>query len=436
MCESTHQLAMKLDHQPNWIKVAALAVGVLCGAGVSAVFAQEIQRIVAVVNDEVISNSDLANRVRLAMVSSNIPDSPAARERLAPQVLQALVNERLQLQEGQRLSVGVTDAEIDERMTQIEQLNKMPRGGLVQFLREKGIPRSAMEAQIRANTVWQRIVGRRLRAQIDIGDDEIEEVLTRFKTNQGVTQNYLYEIFLPVDTPDQEEDVQQLANNLLEQAKRGTPFQALATQFSQSASAASGGDIGWVPQRGDDEEADKAIAKLNPGDLSPPVRGVAGYYIYALRERRKLSAPSDEETVVSLSQLVIPLRPQATAAEVDSQVRLANEVRDIVSGCADFQRVALELGAPAPTQLDRLRIADVSPTLRPLIGKLKVGEASEPTRLNTGILMVMLCIRQDAPSNLPTHDEIADNLLRERLDLAARRYLRDLRRVAAVDLRG
>lgn len=416
-------------------RAAFAAVLAFPAVGGGPAVAQEAQRIVAVVNDDVISNSDLANRVKLTILSSNLPDSPATRERIAAQILRSLVDERLQIQEGQRLSVGVPDAEIDAALDRIEQNNKMPRGGLVQLLRSSGIPRSALESQIRASLTWQRIVQRRLRPQLDIGDDEVEEVLQRFKSTQGVTQNLLGEIFLAVDTPDQDEEVKLTALNLIEQIKRGTPFPAIAQQFSQSASAAANGDIGWVQQRDGDDDLDRAIAALQPGEISQPIRAVAGYYIYALRERRKLTAPSPEEAVVTLSQMVIPVRAQAPPAEVESQLGLANTVRDIVSGCADFQRVAQELGAPAPTQLEKLRVADLSPTLRPIVAKLKVGEASEPTKLANGILMIMLCVRQDARSNLPSRDEVTENLMRERLDLAARRYLRDLRRVAVVDLR-
>ncbi len=417
----------------RWLALAAAFVAWL--AVPADAVAQEAQRIVAVVNDDVISNTDLGNRVRLTLLSANLPDNPENRQRAAPQILQSLINERLQLQEAARLSVGVSDTEISDNMQQIERNNRMPPGGLAQLLRENRIPRSALEGQLRASMAWNKIILRRLRVTIDIGDDEVEEVLQRFRTSQGVTENWLYELFLAVDTPEQDEEVKTAAQNLFDQIKRGSPFPAIAQQFSQSASAASGGDIGWVQQR-DDDEAGKLIASMQPGDMSPPVRSVAGYYIYFLRDRRKLSAPSPDEAVVSLSQLVLPLSPQATKAEIDSQTELANTVRDIVSGCADLKRVAEELGAPAPTQLERLRVADLSPTLRPLVVTLKVGEASQPTRLNPGILLIMLCTKQEPNSKLPSREDIANNLLRERLELAQRRYLRDLRRVAVVDIRG
>lgn len=178
---------------------ATLACAAMLGwLAVAGARAQEAQRIIAIVNDEVISNSDLVNRVRLTLLGAGLEDTQENRQRVAQQILRTLVEERLQMQEAARLSVTVTDAEIDERMQGLEQANRLPRGGLAQLLRESRIPRSTMEAQLRAALAWQKIVYRRLRPAIDVGDDEVEEVLARFKSSQGVTENLLSEIFLAV----------------------------------------------------------------------------------------------------------------------------------------------------------------------------------------------------------------------------------------------
>ena len=83
----------------------------------------------------------------------------------------------------------------------------------------------------------------------------------------------------------------------------------------------------------------------------------------------------------------------------------------------------------------RRRDADGGRALREVVTPLKVGEASAPIRIEPGLLMLMVCVREDAPSNLPSREDIAENLLRQRLDVLARRYLRDLRRAAFVDVR-
>jgi peptidyl-prolyl cis-trans isomerase SurA len=134
-------------------------------------------------------------------------------------------------------------------------------------------------------------------------------------------------------------------------------------------------------------------------------------------------------------QLLLPLERGASEADVDSQMALAETVRETVSGCADLGRVAKELGVPPPSDPQELRIGDLAPRIREIVTPLKVGEASAPMRIDPGLLMVMVCVRQDAPSNMPSRDDISENLLRQRLDVLARRYLRDLRRASFVDVR-
>jgi peptidyl-prolyl cis-trans isomerase SurA len=222
---------------------------------------------------------------------------------------------------------------------------------------------------------------------------------------------------------------------LIDQLQRGAPFPELARQFSQSASAATGGDIGWVQSSTLEADVATAISNTEPGRVTEPIRSVGGYYVYAVRQRRTIAAASPDDAKVSLVQLLLPIETGAGASELESQKQLAEQVRETVSGCADLARVAKEIGVPPPTDPQKLRVGDVAPRIRELIGPLKVGEASAPLRIEQGLLLLMVCVREDAPGNLPSRDEISENLLRQRLDLLSRRYLRDLRRAAFVDVR-
>ncbi|MBI3708085.1 MAG: peptidylprolyl isomerase [Proteobacteria bacterium] len=407
--------------------VAALAAGGLD--------AQEVQRIVAVVNDDVISNYDLQNRLRLALANTGLEDTAENRRRLQPQVLRGLIDEKLQLQEAQRLSLSVTDTEVDQATSKVEEQNRLPRGGLDDYLRRISIEKTTLTQQIRATLAWNKVATRRQRQSLQVGEDEVDEVFAKFNSSQGSTEMLLAEIFLAIDSPDQEDEVKQTAQRLIEQMGRGVPFSGLARQFSQSASAAAGGDIGWIQKGQLDEEIEAAIDQLQADQISEPIRTVAGYYIYIVRQRRTIAAPSPDEAKVTLAQLVLPLEPAASADDVQAQTGLAEQVREAVSGCADFERVAKELGLPKPEMLPSLRIADLNPTIRSAVAALKVGEAGAPAKVEPGLLMLMVCVREEPPSNLPSREDITDNLTRQRLDLLMRRYLRDLRRAAVVDVR-
>lgn len=393
---------------------------------------QAQQKIVAVVNDEAISALDVAGRIRLTMVSSGLPDNAEIRKRIEPQVLRSLIDERLQTQEATRLGIAVGEKEIEEAIGRIEQSNRMRKGQLEQLLKQAGIQRGALEQQIRANIAWQKLVQRRLRAQVQIGEDEVKEVLDRLKSKQGSAEFLLSEIFLPIDNPDQDDEVRQTAMSLITQMQRGTSFPAIAQQFSQSASAATGGDIGWVQEGQLDAELENAVKGLRAGDVTAPVRTAGGYYIFGLRGRRTIAGSTPEDAVVLLTQLILPAR---NAAEMRSSQQLAQTVRETATSCEDLTRTAKEMRLPPVPEPQRLRIGDINPAIRDKIRTLKAGEPSEPIRANNAIVMLMACSREEAPSGLPSAEDIEEGLLRQRLDLLARRYLRDLRRQAYVDIR-
>ncbi|HEX6978169.1 MAG TPA: peptidylprolyl isomerase [Alphaproteobacteria bacterium] len=398
-------------------------------------WAQEVQRIAAVVNDEAISLYDLATRTRLAIVSSGLPDTPDVRRRIQPQVMRALIDEKIQAQEAIRQNITVSDAELADAIAHIEQRNRMPRGGLETFIQQNGLDRNSVMTQIRNGLLWQKLVTRRLRANAQVSEEEIDEQLARLREAQGRTEYQLSEIFLAVDSPENEEEIRQAAVGLAEQIRHGAPISEIARQFSQSASAATGGDIGWI-QKGTLEPNVEAIIDSTPiGQVTDPIRSVGGYYIYGVRQKRMVAAASPNDAHVTLSQLLIPVDGGTNATGRLGQKELAETVRDSVSGCADFGRVAKELGAPPPPDPQRLRVGDLAPRIREIVTNLKVGEVSEPIEVDQGVLVLMVCQREEAQGNMPTRDEIAEGLVRQRLDLLARRYLRDLRRAAFIDVR-
>lgn len=414
-----------------------IAIAIAIAAGLVAAppsRAQNALRIVAVVNDDVISAYDVANRARLNLAASGQPDTPEMRARMAPQVLRTLIDERLQSQEATRLNVSVSATEIQDTIGRIERNNRMQPGQLEEMLRNAGIGRGPLEQQIRASIAWNKLITRRVRAQVHVGDDEVAEVLARLKASEGVTEWLLSEIFLAVDSPEQAEEVNQTALGMIQQMRSGVAFPVLAQQFSLSASAASGGDIGWIQQGQLGDEIDQVLTAISPGEVTAPIRTIGGYYIYGMRNRRVAAGADPQDAVLSLAQLLMPLASRSDA-DAQTQIELLRTVRDSISGCEDLAAVAKELGLPPPGEPQKLKIRDIAPVLRDRVRDLKAKEAAEPLRTPDAVVLLMACAREDAPSSLPSAEDIADSLIRQRVDLLARRYLRDLRRQAVVDIR-
>jgi peptidyl-prolyl cis-trans isomerase SurA len=258
--------------------------------------------------------------------------------------------------------------------------------------------------------------------------------MQRMQAEIGKPQSRVGEIFLAIDNPSLEEEVRQLADRLVEQIRGGADFAAVAQQFSQSPSAAVGGDIGWVTPSELSPRLAEALEKMGPGQMSYPVRTPAGFYLLYLRERRTFGAEDPDQVTLSLDEVVFPLPASATPedrakAEADA-LRVSTEAKS----CGEMAKLGAERAPQLSRQIPQLRATELPPEQRQQILALKVAEASKPMPLSGGIGVVMVCQRK-APAGLPTRDELMDTIAHERLDALARRYMRDLRRGAFVDIR-
>jgi len=271
--------------------VSALAlcvlVPMLAGAPGRAAAQEDLFRPAAVVNDDIISVLDLAMRVQLAIIAAGVQDSQDVRRRLTPQVLSSLIDERLQMQEAKRLDIEVTDLQVAGALEQIAQQNNMTEGQFLTMLRNRGVIPTTLIDQIRAQIAWQSIIQRRVRPNVVIPPEEVEEVVSRLSARRGSIERRVAEIFIPVESIATEAEAQTNANKLFEELRRGANFAGLARQFSQSGTATLGGDLGWVRDGELDEELNTVLAQMGPGEVSVPIRTLSGFHILLLRDLRK-----------------------------------------------------------------------------------------------------------------------------------------------------
>ena len=391
-------------------------------------------RIAAVVNDEVISMFDLVSRMRMVMVSSNITDTPEMRQRIGPQVLRSLIDEKLELQEAKRQSVTATDAEVTNGLQQIEKQNNMKTGQLNELLKARGIDRGSLVDQLTAGIVWAKLVRRQAAQTTEISDEEIDEAVKRAKEHASEPQSRVAEIFLAVDNPAQDGEVRALAERLTQQMRQGSRFSAIAQQFSQSATAAVGGDIGWLRPDQLSPELGKAVSALRPGELSAPVRVGGGYYLLLVVDRRTGNSGGEQDAVFDIVQVVFPLPARPSEALRQAAIREAASVRGAAKDCPSLLKIGKEK-APQLSSEGKLKASTISPEMRSLVNRLSIGQASEPIVQKNGVGVIMVCAKSNSSGGGVTREDVTESLLRQRLDTVARRYLRDLRRNAYVDVR-
>ncbi|MFQ5984694.1 MAG: peptidylprolyl isomerase [Alphaproteobacteria bacterium] len=412
--------------------VLALAIGLLVVA--SPLRGQEVQGIAAVVNDEVITLYDLKQRMQMVIAMSNLENTPEVFRRLIPQVLRGLVDERLKMQKTARFNVEVTEEEMARRIALIERLNNIPEGGFDAALAARGVSKETARSQVRAELAWGKLIRRQFRGD-EVSDDEVDEMLARIKSAQGQPEYLISEIFLAVDGSDRDEEVRDVARRLVAEIRRGADFAQLARQFSQSASAYEGGVVGWVLGEQLAAEVLTVVERMKPGEVSDPVRVLGGFRIIRLRDRRTVLAPNPDEVTVALEQILFPLPSDAAEAEVVAKRAQAEELRLFISDCDAMARAASELGSETSGHLGHLRLKDLLPSLRETVRVLPIGVVSAPIRTDAGLHLLMVCERTAPPSTLPDREEVRRGLHNQRLELLARRYLRDLRRAAFVDIR-
>jgi peptidyl-prolyl cis-trans isomerase SurA len=391
-------------------------------------------RIAAVVNDEVISVDELDSRVKMVELSTNIPDTPEMEKRLAPQVLREMVDEKIQMQEAKKQHIVATDAETRKAIAGIEAQNNMKPGQLVEFLKARGINRNVMLDQVTASIVWAKLV-RQLAQETDpVSDEEIDDTLKHFEANKDAPQLRVAEIFLSVDNPQKDAEVQQLAQRLSEQMHKGTRFSAVAQQFSQSATAAVGGDLGWVRPDQLPSELGKAVVNMQAGELSPPIRTPAGYYLLLVLARRDGLKAEAQDTILDVVQVVEPLPPQPSEAMRNAAMAQLAAIREGGKSCPELLKLGKERASHLSSE-GKLRASQIAPALRNILMKLPIGQPSPPILQKNGIGLIMVCSRETPKVEPVTRDSVAESLMRQRLDTLARRYMEDLRRAAYVDVR-
>lgn len=447
---------------------AAPTGAVLAAPAKPAATAGQGERIAAVVNQDAVTTSDVEARLRLALLGSGLPDNADVRQRLRPQAVRQLIDERLQLQEAKRMGVTISPAEIDSGIERLAQQNGTSKTGLMSMLSGRGVPVSTMRKQIEATIAWQRVLQRRIRQDIAVGREEVDAAYERLKADIGKPEYLVAEIFLAVDRPSQDAEVQRLAQRLSDDLRRGGNFVAVARQFSQSAGAANGGDMGWVRSGDLRNELDAALRSLRPGQLSQPIRSADGYHILLVRAQRAVGSrtvvqappprpraqprPDLAKATVNMRQLMFPAAANTDEARAAAKAQ-AEAARKTIKGCGDFQSRAQALGQSDTYDMGTLKLKDMQSGLANMAASLPVGQPSPVLSGPGGALLLIVCKRdmpmiepppEAAPppppqpvadARLPSREEVEADIINQRAESLSRRYLRDLRRAAFIEIR-
>jgi peptidyl-prolyl cis-trans isomerase SurA len=416
-------------------------------------------RAAAVVNDIIISTYDLDQRIKLVMVTSG-SQGPEVAKRLRPQVLRQLIDEMLQLQEAQKYDVKITQSDLDNNFKRIAQQNNISVDQIYKMLDENGISRSTLQNQIKADLAWQKLVQQRLAPRVTVSEEEIDQVYEQMKESSQKTQYAISEIYLAVDSPELEDQVKQNIQSILGQLRSGSSFTAIARQFSQKASASNGGDMGYVTADELPDVVGTAVEKMVPGSISEPIRGPGGYYIIGVREKRlpsgskveqapapKQQAAQKMRSVITLAQVVIPLAEGASKSKEEQVRQQSIEIYRAINGCSGAAAIAKSRGARY-TMIGEMNTKELAPQFVKILETVPNGRSTPPLRGAAGVEMYVICSGGMVPppsvasagptvtaQSDVTKEEVENRLFSQELSMLARRYMRDLRRDATIEMR-
>lgn len=397
-------------------------------------------RIAAVVNGEIISEADIANRARLFAISTGLPLSGGVVDRLRPQIRKQLIDERLRVQEAQKRKIVIQDVQIAAAIKEIESRNNMQPGALRAKLASDGVSTRTLIDQIRAQLAWSQMLRDAVGERVNVSDTEVAEQQKLTAQRTGQTEYRVAEIFIPVDDPAHSADAQHFAETVIAELHAGAPFALVAAQFSQTQSALEGGEIGWVQINQLDSAVGQIVTQMPVGAISNAVRVPGGFSVVTLRAKREIGR--DLATIVTLRQAFFafstPLSdPQNPTDQQRQALQKAHTAGATIKGCEQMEAFAKSNNLTnRPVDPGEVRVEGVNPpAFRQLLASIPLGKPTEPLISQDGIAVIAVCSREQKNVGEVTAPEIQHRLVNERVEMLSRQMMRDLHRKAAIDVR-
>ncbi len=374
------------------------------------------------VNGEAISTYDVEQRARLLLISSGIREpTDELRERARAQALRDLVDERLQLQEAREFEIAISREEIDRRLASIAQQSNTDLPTFTASLASSGVDVATIRSQIEAEMAWSRLMQGLYGSRLRVSEQEISETQARIAESATRPQYLISEIFLAALTEQDMLDAQAGAMRLLDEMKQGAPFPLVARQFSSAPSAAAGGDIGWIADTDLAPELQPVVRALQPGQVSLPVRTPNGIYILALRDQRQGEA-AGANSRVSLRRVTAPA----------ASARALERARRRVNGCGALDTALAGVEGVQIADLGDVAETDLAEGVRARVSGVEAGQAGPIDTATDPQSFLVVCARDAAGPGVPNRSEIENRLFEQEMAMLSDRYLRNLRREAAI----
>ncbi|AIK96789.1 peptidylprolyl isomerase [Candidatus Odyssella acanthamoebae] len=386
-------------------------------------------KILLIVNKDPITEHDLAQRIKLITFSAG--DQVKIGDSQKAEILNSLVQERLQLQAAKLKKIDVTSAEVDGALKDMAHDNNMTLDQLVALLKSNGISKETLATRIRAQIAWARYIRQQYAPVVYVSEAEAEKALQKMKIDKATKQYLVSEITLIARDQNQEAQLEASANSLIADLKSGAKFEALAQQLSKSSSAAKGGDLGWMAISQLEKAVADKVEKLSIGQVSAPIKVSGGYKIIKVRDIRHTGQTGPDDVEISFTQAIFPITPDSAPDEIEAMAPTIQKVVACTSP-TEFSQRATACNAVVQNT-SHVRLASMPDQLRQLVKGTPAGKCAQPVMTPNGLIVTFICDKRQPKPVIHTKDDVLGNLEQERFGRQAAREIQKLMSSAHIE---
>ncbi|MFD2640437.1 peptidylprolyl isomerase SurA [Pseudomonas japonica] len=402
---------------------------------------QTLDKIVAIVDNDVVMQSQLDQRVHevqqtIAKRGGAVPPTSV----LDQQVLERLIVENLQLQIGERSGIRITDEELNQAIGTIAQRNNMSLEQFRAALAHDGLSFNDAREQVRREMIISRVRQRRVAERIQVSEQEVKNFLASDLGKMQLSEEYrLANILVPTPESANSTTIQaaaRQAGEIYQQLKQGADFAQLAIARSGSETALEGGEMGWRKAAQLPPPFDRMLSSMAVGDVTEPVRTPGGFIILKLQEKRGGQTQLRDEVHVRH----ILIKPSEIRSEAETKV-LAQRLYDRIQAGADFAELAKSFSEDPGSALNGGDLNWIDPNalvpeFREVMANAPQGQVSKPFQTQYGWHVLEVLGRRATDSTAQAREQQAMNVLRNRkYDEELQSWLRQIRDEAYVEIK-
>ena len=394
----------------------------------------ELITIAAIVNDEPITVMDLKDRMQLIIISSNLPNDLETRKNLNGQVLQSLINEKLQSQEAAKLGIRVTTQETDNNIKFIENNNNMKNGTLIDTLYENGVPRSALPIRVKANIILEKLLQQVIRPKVKINQNEVNNEYNNYLSNEGKHEYKFSEITFNYNSLSENTDTILIAKQIRKKIIEENNFEIIAQRINENGTGKFKKDMNWKLKNNINIKNYDAIKGLKINDVSELILSNTGVSIIKIDDKRKILIPDVSSSVedISFISFDLPINKNKT----DSLLKEIATQTININTCKEMSEKTKTIGNKKGKYIGKILLKNLPEYFTSELKKIGINKPSKPILAEDGIYVVMICERNTKLNQeFALKEMIKSNISSRSINILKERYLLDLNRKALIDVR-